>query len=199
MDRAKGESASKTQNREPGTSGAGGRRGKRNARKGQAAMEYIMTYGWALVALVAVIGAILATGAFNPSYLISEECTLQPDLGCTAHLLYKDGAGDYTLMFRVSNGLGYDILLGDVLVTTSSGDEYTAYTSDLSGDLLEQGTSAVITMKLDGLEKSRGEIERMKVSVSYVSCAPEVNYECDSSGPEHTVSGRIVARIEQKD
>ncbi len=57
--------------------------------KGQAAMEYLMTYGWALVALVVVIAALMATGVFNPSYMVSEECTMQPDLSCGAYVLYN--------------------------------------------------------------------------------------------------------------
>lgn len=169
-----------------------------NPRKGQAAMEYLMTYGWALVALVVVIAAIMATGAFNPSYLIAEECTLQPDLSCSGHVLYKDG-DDIIFKMEISNGLGYDILLSGVTITTSDGTVYDVYSLEPAENTIEQGTSKIIAMDLDGIKKVKGEVERMKVSVTYVSCAPEVNYDCLSSGPEHTISGRIVARMEEKE
>ena len=166
-----------------------------NPKKGQAAMEYLMTYGWALVALVVVIAAIMATGAFNPSYLIAEECTLQPDLRCSGHVLYRDG-DSVAFKMRVDNGLGYDILLKEIKITTSDGTEESY---NLGNQKLPQGEREEITMGLDHIKKVQGEVERMRVSLNYVSCAPEVNYDCLSSGPEHTISGRIVARMEEKE
>ncbi len=169
------------------------------SKKGQAAMEYLMTYGWALVALVVVIAALMATGAFNPSYLIAEECTLQPDLSCGGHLLYLDG-GQTILKFEVNNGLGYDIELVGVAITTADGEVYDTYASlDPAGIDIAQGTSKVVEMELSSLKAIKGEIQRMKLSLVYRSCAPEVigSGSC-SSGPEHTVSGRIVARVEEK-
>ncbi|MBD3397654.1 hypothetical protein GF412_00775 [Candidatus Micrarchaeota archaeon] len=164
-----------------------------SSKKGQAAMEYLMTYGWALVALVAVIAALMATGAFNPSYLIAEECTLQPDLACTGHLLYIDSGGTPQLEFRISNGLGHDILLGDVKVTTSDNEEYESYDLDPAGSKIEQGESKEVMMALGNLRTIKDDVEKMKVSITYVTCAPEVNPDCTSGGPSHTVSGRIVA------
>ncbi len=157
-----------------------------------------MTYGWALVALVAVIGAIMATGAFNPTYLISEECTLQPDLSCTGHILYAEDE-KVTLQFRVNNGLGYDIELGDINVTTSDQVEYTAYTLKEGNKHIEQGTSRIIIVELDEMNPTIGDTERIRMSIEYLSCAPEVNPDCDENEPVHTISGRIVARMEDKE
>ncbi len=36
-------------------------------KKGQSAMEYLMTYGWAILVIVVVVGALYAMGVFNPS------------------------------------------------------------------------------------------------------------------------------------
>ncbi len=166
-----------------------------SSKKGQAAMEYLMTYGWAIVALVIVIAALMATGAFNPSYLIAEECTLQPDLSCTSHVLYLDTGGTPTLEFRINNGLGYDIMLTSVKVTSSDNVPY-----DTSYDVvIPQGTTSDIIMQLDEMLTHKDEVERMKVSLKYISCAPEVNPDCLSSGPEHVVSGRIVAHTAEED
>ena len=165
-----------------------------SAKKGQAAMEYLMTYGWALVALVVVIGAIMATGVFNPSYLIAEECTLQPDLACTGHLLYIDEVGTPQLGFRINNGLGYDIRLTGVKIIANDGTTYEGYSYDL---MIPQGTDYKIDMALDELSATKGETEKLRVSINYVSCAPEVNPDCGSDGPEHTISGRIVAHVEE--
>lgn len=169
-----------------------------SSKKGQAAMEYLMTYGWALVALVAVIAALMATGAFNPSYLIAEECTLQPDLACTGHLLYLDTGGTPQFEFRISNGLGYDIVLDSVELTTNDGTVYESYGLDPVGSTIEQGEDVEIMMTLGELTTHKDEVERMKVSLTYISCAPEVNPDCTSDEPKHTVSGRIVAHTLQE-
>ena len=166
-----------------------------SAKKGQAAMEYLMTYGWAIVVLVVVIAALMATGAFNPSYLIAEECTLQPDLSCTGHVLYLDTSGTPQLEFRISNGLGYDMRLTGVTVTTS---DQVVYEDTSYNMIVPQGETQIIEMPLDGMLTYKDEVERMRVGLTYISCAPEVNPDCLSSGPEHTISGRIVAHTAEE-
>ena len=101
---------------------------------------------------------------------------------------------------EISNGLGYDILLSGVKITTSDGTVYGDYSLETPEKEIGQGTSKIVEMDLDGIKKLKGEVERMKVSITYVSCAPEVNYNCASTtAPEHTISGRIVARMEEKE
>jgi hypothetical protein len=43
--------------------------------RGQAALDYISTYGWALIALSAVIGALYLFVDFNPSNTIADTCS----------------------------------------------------------------------------------------------------------------------------
>src|SRR3990172_5496316 len=43
-------------------------------RKGQGAMEYLMTYGWALLVIVVVGGALFALGVLNPSTYTQKRC-----------------------------------------------------------------------------------------------------------------------------
>ncbi len=75
--------------------------------KGQSALEYLMTYGWALVVIVIVIAALFAFGIFNP-----------PDAGtCTglnklAYIQHSISNGNVFL--RVSNGTGGQIVLSSV-------------------------------------------------------------------------------------
>ena len=173
-------------------------------RKGQAAMEYLMTYGWALVALVVVIAALMATGAFNPSYLIAEECTLQPDLSCGPQILYLDG-GNPVLKFKVNNGLGYPIYIDDINIATSDGTNSYPWGTTPSDGYIGQGGNAEVEVDLSGLNTVKGEIQRMKVALEYTSCAPEVigptddlKADCKGHGSQHIVSGRIVARVEEK-
>lgn len=175
-----------------------------NSKKGQAAAEYLVTYGWALLLLVAVIAIILSTGIFNPSYFISEECVLQPDIACTGHQLYRDGGtGDATLLIRVENRLGYDIMLDDVKITTNdlgvAGEKPWGPDTSLPAlpGRLTQGQNATLTYVFSGdKQPSVDSMQRMRVELTYYSCAREVNPRCEEKEEyKHTVAGRITARV----
>ena len=45
------------------------------AKKGQGALEYLMTYGWALLVIVIVFAALYAMGILNPSTYQQNRCT----------------------------------------------------------------------------------------------------------------------------
>ena len=66
--------------------------------KGQAALEYLMTYGWALVVIVIVVAALFAFGIFNPPS--AGTCTGLSKLAYKDHAL--DSADDFTLI--IANG-----------------------------------------------------------------------------------------------
>ncbi|MDD2655246.1 MAG: hypothetical protein PHQ80_01095 [Candidatus ainarchaeum sp.] len=167
------------------------------SKKGQAAAEYLVTYGWALLLLVVVIAILLSTGIFNPSAFVGEECVMQPDIPCTAFQLYRSGSSTVLLM-SVQNRLGYAMLLDEVKVTTTDlgrAGEYT-WTTGSVGTELGQGENATVMFTFTGdRQPAPDDIERMHVALTYYSCAREVNSECGTSGNPHTVSGRVSARV----
>ena len=169
--------------------------------RGQAAAEYLVTYGWALLLLVAVIAIILSTGVFNPSYFISEECVLQPDISCTGHQMYR-GGGDTVLLVRVENRLGYEMELDKVTATTTGFGQ--AGEQTWNGDITDRkrllpGENATVKFTFRGEEQPPvGSIERVGISLDYYSCAREVDPGCEGHNSKHTISGRVTARIESE-
>lgn len=87
-------------------------------KKGQAAMEFLMTYGWAILAAVIAIGVLAYFGVFSPSKYVPEMCTLNAPLGCDEHaitatsgvqLVVRNGAGDSIDISSVAvSGCGTD-------------------------------------------------------------------------------------------
>ena len=73
-------------------------------KKGQAAMEFLMTYGWALLVVLIAIGALASFGVLNPSQFLPEVCTLPAGLMCTDHDVTTT-----TISIAVQNGMGNDI------------------------------------------------------------------------------------------
>ena len=47
-------------------------------KKSQAAMEFLMTYGWALLIVIIVIAALVFFGLLNPDNLLPDKADLGP-------------------------------------------------------------------------------------------------------------------------
>ncbi len=82
-------------------------------RQGQAAMEYMITYGWVVIVVLVAIGALAYFGVFDPSGLVPSRCDLGSEIHC---LEYRLDATAISLVLY--NNLGYDIQ--DVNVTVST-------------------------------------------------------------------------------
>jgi len=50
--------------------------------KAQAAMEFLMTYGWAILVVLVVIGALAYFGVLSPGRLLPDRCQLPPGVSC---------------------------------------------------------------------------------------------------------------------
>ena len=93
--------------------------------KGQAAMEFLMTYGWAILAAVIVIAVLAAFGVFSPGTYIPTQCTVSAPWGCDKNQIAADNSAG-TVTFQVVNGGGqaYDnvifYLTGDCVGDTSA-------------------------------------------------------------------------------
>ncbi|MGC9142402.1 MAG: hypothetical protein ACP5HF_00680 [Candidatus Micrarchaeia archaeon] len=62
----------------------------------QSAMEYLMTYGWALLIIGIALAAFFALGVFSPNRYVPTVCTLPSGLGCSFSSLTK-GVATLTL------------------------------------------------------------------------------------------------------
>ncbi len=93
-------------------------------KRGQAAMEFLMTYGWAILAAVIVIAVLASFGVFSPSKYVPNKCVLAAPLGCNAgtvdstgvHLEIRNGAGETLSVSNVSvSGCGDNTAVGSII------------------------------------------------------------------------------------
>ena len=77
-------------------------RGKR----GQAAMEFLMTYGWAILAAVIVIAVLASFGVFSPSKYIPTSCTVSAPWGCDKNQVKANGGVPGSIDIQLLNGGG---------------------------------------------------------------------------------------------
>ena len=83
-------------------------------KKGQAAMEFLMTYGWAILVVLAAIGALAYFGVLSPDRFMPSKCMVSGGFSCIEYKL--DGATD-TARIYLQNNLGVDAETGSVDVT----------------------------------------------------------------------------------
>ncbi len=84
-------------------------------KKGQAAMEFLMTYGWAILVVLVVIGALAYFGVLNPSNLLPEKCTFPLQLSCRDQKI-----GTANIKFVLQNGAGKDMKITNVTVKSEA-------------------------------------------------------------------------------
>jgi len=78
----------------------------KNSRKSQAAMEFLMTYGWAILVVLVAIGALAYFGVLSPDKFLPNRCTLPSGLACVDH---RALSADNTIEIVVRNGIGFDL------------------------------------------------------------------------------------------
>ena len=81
---------------------------------GQSAIEFLMTYGWAILLIVIVISAFTYFGVLSPSRLLPNRCSFGPEISCEEFSFQAPA----TVKFRFKNNLGtsadFDISLESV-------------------------------------------------------------------------------------
>jgi hypothetical protein len=76
-------------------------------RKGQAAMEFLMTYGWAILVVLAAIGALAYFGVLSPDRFLPDKCTGAPPFSCTQ---YKVTTGEVNVTLSPNAGVDVSIV-----------------------------------------------------------------------------------------
>ena len=84
-------------------------------RKAQAAMEFLMTYGWALLAVLVVIGALAYLGVLDVEILLPERCTFAVPLNCDDQVVEGD-----KLQMVLLNGGGEGIRVRSIIAESEA-------------------------------------------------------------------------------
>jgi hypothetical protein len=132
-------------------------------RKGQSTVEFLMTYGWAILALIIVLGVLMSSGILTPTYLISEECGFGNNLPCN-FALFNEG-GSTSVVIDVFNGFPYKIEIKDIEIQTLDGNQQFTFT-DSNVDV-ESGDIASFEGELSGKVVPEGVIKRFAGNITY--------------------------------
>ena len=92
--------------------------------KGQSAMEYLMTYGWAIIIIVIVAAALYALGVFNPATYSAAKASGFPNMGIPktgSWVLRSDGSFQLALSNNIPARINITAI--DVDLTGIAGDQ----------------------------------------------------------------------------
>jgi len=78
-------------------------------KKAQAAFEYLVTYGWAMLAALIAVGALLYFGFLNPSNLLPNQCDFGTQLECVEYRIVSDESSITRADIVFRNNFGKDI------------------------------------------------------------------------------------------
>ena len=140
-------------------------------KKSQAAMEFLMTYGWAILVVLAAIAALAYFGVLSPEKFLPEKCLIETGFTCISS---KVESAQSTIVF--SNGLGRSVTVDSIQIggcTTTFGtsmitkDEKTfVITGCSNGDVKETFKGDVVikyTEKRTNLSKTAYGIINTKI------------------------------------
>ena len=165
---------------------------------GQAAMEYLVTYGWALLALFAVVAVLVSTGAFSSSNFSTRECSFQPDLPCSPFALYKDADATLGIRFSIANNLGFPIRIATMAISEPGGQPTSV--TDLPPGIIQSGGQQEFPLSyIPSREPQVRDFKTIIVTMEYYNCKPvQANDPCDdTTASKYTTSGRISTVVDQ--
>ncbi len=123
------------------------------SRKGQAAMEFLMTYGWAILIAIIAIAALIAFGVFNPP--VQEVCTGSGGLGavingviCSPDTIYAKVGN--AINITIDNTLATPINLTVVSVTVKRNAGSTSCATPTATSFENMPAGSVQIMQLTG-------------------------------------------------
>jgi len=144
-------------------------------RKSQAAMEFLMTYGWAILVVLVAIGALAYFGVLSPDRFLPAKCQLPAGIACTD---FKVDAGASTIDVVLQNGMGFDLTGVTVAIKDC--------TSPASVSIANGADP--VTIQVTGCTGlTSGSKFKSDVNVSYTNA---------DSGLSHKVQGSITGRAE---
>jgi hypothetical protein len=155
-----------------------------NRKKGQAAFEYLVTYGWAILAALIAIGALSYFGFVSPSNLLPNKCSFGRQMECTDYQITDEGT--VKLMFR--NNFGKPIQINDInMVEDDSGITGNHPFNSAVG--IASGATEEVVLYLDPqYYKGFGDKQSLNLVVNF-------SRSDISNSPSHIVTGYIFVTV----
>ena len=153
--------------------------------KAQSAIEYLITYSWAIIIIAITLGAIYSLGLFNPGNFISNQCIFPADFGCLSAFFYSNGTLSINLQQATS------IPLNLTAIGCNTGGLTTNMTPFLGANAIYLPIGGNITLSAQCY--ANGTVFNTQPGALYKGYVV-VNYTSIQTGFHHTAIGKIVEK-----
>jgi hypothetical protein len=124
---------------------------QKNKFKLQSAMEYLMTYGWAILIIAVVLTVLFSLGVFSGANLLPSTCIASSGYMCQT-LFFKQTTGALTFTFGQSTGTNW---ASAKIYFVPSGSSYTGGVASASPSMtitngLNSGATNSVTISIPG-------------------------------------------------
>lgn len=146
--------------------------------KAQSGMDFLMTYGWALLIVVIVVGALFGLGIFDEGTFVGNKASGFTNVGVKAWQLSSSG----TLQLQLQNNVGSDINITRVDVTIGT-------TAPIQNNLqvnIPNGKTQTLT-NLNAQAQQAGKSYSAQLEIYYTDLKSGFNYT-----DRGTITGKVV-------
>lgn len=147
-------------------------------KKAQAGLDFLMTYGWALLLIVLIIGALFALGIFDIGSFLGSRAAGFAQVGVSAWRVADTGA----LTVQFENHVGSDIQITNV--DAFMGTQAINYTTPI--DLANGERSSTITLGTFPTPGTVGSSYSVELELTYTDTATGFEY-----GDAGTITGQV--------
>ena len=157
--------------------------------RAQSAMEYLMTYGWAILIIAVVLAALFALGVFSGASLLGTSCVASSGYTCTNPVMNTAGVISFTFGQNTGSTI-YAPRIACAATTNSSGMPYEL--STIVFPVIEYGVFAVGTPQSSPSPLTANQVFSETYGANAITTGaytsgettPNVGVECYSSNGE---------------
>ncbi len=156
--------------------------------RGQAALEFLATYGWALLAMSLALSALSYFGVLNPSAYLPERCSFPSDISCEDYMMTGDGASNlYNVSLQLRHNFGETVILHNVTCYYPHNNGTATWQNSGNKEWKPKETAVIDCQPTGPLSSSdnyliSGEKEKVRI---------ELTYAFGSSGYDHYIEGTV--------
>lgn len=161
-------------------------------------MEYLATYGWALLAIFLVTAVLMGSGFFSPSRLLDNECQFGTGVACNSYYAKATGGGQAEFGLELSNGMGYPVYVSACQIQTDGIKGSVPCGSAFPGDWAQGQTVWIKTSGVPVGGSPVGDVKKFFLTLTYRACTENNATACSAQAGValHNVSGRIQVRLQ---
>jgi hypothetical protein len=160
----------------------------KNTRKGQAAIEYLVTYGWVFVVIIAAITVLSYFDILTPSNYLPSTCDFGQQLSCVDQYIDSDGV----VVLRFKNLFDANITVVDAEMFNEIDEQYeSVFTGPIGGSgeevIIPVNEIGRVAFQLTNLP-SEGRKERVRMILTFQRQGGSIN---------HSLSGTVFGEVSE--